>query len=253
MSQNEMEEEEGETRLTQYAEEKEIVGSHSIVNILGKAGRITIRGGKHTIKVNSNVENIELQGGSIELQIKAHVKNLKIYGGKSEIYVHNYNNAKVNKFYIMGGNHKIWIYSFVDDLEIHGGIINIKCNFENSRLNKLNSIGGTREIFLNPNTNKCEKVHEAGTFNLHHTEIIKEPELYQISLEDGDIFPIEYKSPKPEDKCLICLSNYNKNNMVYFLPCTHHFHAECILKWFSGKVEKFCPTCKFQVKNRLIK
>ena len=38
-------------------------------------------------------------------------------------------------------------------------------------------------------------------------------ELYQISLEDGDIFPIEYKTPKPEDQCLICLSNYNKNNI----------------------------------------
>lgn len=253
MVDEEPQEEEMETRLTQYTEEHEITGGRSVLNILGKAKNIIIKGGKHTIKVNSEVEYIEISGGTREIQIKAPVKTLIIFGGKSDIFVHNYQNAKVGKFYIMGGNHNITIYSFVDDLEMHGGVIQVKCNFENSRINKITTIGGTRDIYLNPNTDKCEKIHEAGTYNLHQTEIVKEPELYQISLEDGDIYPIILNYSKPDDQCLICLGNYKEKNNVYFLPCAHHFHVDCLSKWFSGKLEKFCPACKFKVKNRLVK
>ena len=240
-----------EERFEEYLESKDIYDGHSLLNFLGKAKNICIKGGYHIIKINSHVENLEIEGGFKELQIKAPVDNLTIRGGKSTIYVHNYGEAKVGKFFVMGGNHLIEIYSYVHDLEIHGGIHEIRCNFINSKLDKIKTIGGTRDIYLNPETDKCEKIFDSGTCNFHKTEVIQEPELYQISLEEGDIVPTVYSKPKEDDQCLICLQDYKSDNIVYFLPCTHHFHKKCLKPYFVGKMEKLCPMCKFKVNNRL--
>ena len=117
-----------EERFEEYLESKDIYDGHSLLNFLGKAKNICIKGGYHIIKINSHVENLEIEGGFKELQIKAPVDNLSIRGGKSTIYVHNYGEAKVGKFFVMGGNHIIEIYSYVHDLEIHGGIHEIRCS-----------------------------------------------------------------------------------------------------------------------------
>ena len=252
MAQEEQAENENEIRFEEYLESKEIYDGQSVLNFLGKAKNISIKGGYHTIKINSHVENLNIEGGFKELSIKAPVDNLTIHGGKSTIYVHNYGEAKVNKFYIMGGNHIIEIFSYVHDLEIHGGINEIKCNYLNSKLDKITTIGGTRDIYLNPETDKCEKIYESGTCNFHKTEVIPEPELYQISLEEGDIGPTTLTNPKKEDQCSICLQNYEENNIVYFLPCTHHFHKTCLKPYFVGKQEKLCPLCKFKINHRLV-
>ena len=207
-----------EIRFEQYLESKEIYDGHALLNFLAKAKNVRIKGGYHIIKVNSHIENLEIEGGFKELQIKAPVDNLTIKGGKSTIYVHNYADAKVDKFYIMGGNHVIIIYSYVHDLEIHGGVNEIKCNYVNSKIDKIKTIGGTRNFYLNPETDKCEKIYDSGTCNFHKTEVIEEPPLYQISLEDGDIGPIVYSKPKADDQCLICLLDYIGDNLVAFYP-----------------------------------
>jgi hypothetical protein len=31
--------------------------------------------------------------------------------------------------------------------------------------------------------------------------------------------------------CAICLSDYEKGQGIRFLPCKHHFHAECVDKY----------------------
>ena len=241
-----------EIRFDVAIDSKEIYDGHNLLNFRAKAKNITIKGGYHIIKINSTVENLDIEGGFKELHIKGHVNNLTIHGGKSTIYIHNYGDAEVDKFYIMGGNHLIEIHSHVHDLEIHGGVNEIKCNYPNSKLDKIKTIGGTRDIYLNPETDKCEKIYDSGTCNFHKTEIVEEPELYQISLEDGDIGSVIYKNPKAEDNCIICLENYVGDNVVYFLPCTHHFHKKCLTKCFAEKLEKFCPICKFKVNNRLV-
>ena len=250
MEQNQEEPE--EIRFEEYLESKDIYDGQSILNFIGKAKNINIKGGYHTVKINSHVEDLDIQGGLKELLIKAPVDNLTIHGGKFKIFVHNYKDAKVNKFYIMGGNHEIEIFSYVHDLEIHGGVNIIKCNYENSKIDKITTIGGTRDIYLNPETDKCEKIHDSGTCNFHKTEIIKEPELYQLSLEEGNIEPIALKNPKKDDQCSICLQYFKENELVYFLPCTHHFHKDCLKPYFAGKIEKLCPLCKFAIKYPLV-
>ena len=46
--------------------------------------------------------------------MKSNIDNLIIQGGVSKLYIHNYINTKVNKLNIIGGTHEIWIYTAVD-------------------------------------------------------------------------------------------------------------------------------------------
>lgn len=45
--------------------------------------------------------------------------------------------------------------------------------------------------------------------------------------------------------CCICLANYEDNDELRELPCTHLFHSECVDKWL--KINALCPLCKLEV------
>ncbi|KAM0058688.1 putative transcription factor C2H2 family [Helianthus debilis subsp. tardiflorus] len=50
----------------------------------------------------------------------------------------------------------------------------------------------------------------------------------------------------PEDvDCCICLSTYEDGAELHSLPCNHHFHATCIVKWL--KMNATCPLCKYNI------
>ncbi|XP_010272924.1 PREDICTED: E3 ubiquitin protein ligase RIE1-like [Nelumbo nucifera] len=50
----------------------------------------------------------------------------------------------------------------------------------------------------------------------------------------------------PEDaECCICLSSYEDGVELHTLPCNHHFHATCIVKWL--KINATCPLCKYNI------
>uniref|UniRef100_M4BMH0 RING-type domain-containing protein n=2 Tax=Hyaloperonospora arabidopsidis (strain Emoy2) TaxID=559515 RepID=M4BMH0_HYAAE len=46
-------------------------------------------------------------------------------------------------------------------------------------------------------------------------------------------------------ECVICLSDYEKDDKVLALPCGHMFHKECGMKWLVE--HNICPTCRFQL------
>ncbi|CAJ1917432.1 unnamed protein product [Sphenostylis stenocarpa] len=53
-------------------------------------------------------------------------------------------------------------------------------------------------------------------------------------------------SLNPDDsECCICLCPYADGSEVYRLPCTHHFHCECVGRWLRTKAT--CPLCKFNI------
>ncbi|KAF8378588.1 hypothetical protein HHK36_029936 [Tetracentron sinense] len=55
----------------------------------------------------------------------------------------------------------------------------------------------------------------------------------------------------PEDaECCICLSSYEDGAELHALPCNHHFHATCIVKWL--KTNATCPLCKYNILERNI-
>ena len=251
-----------EIKFEQKLEEKIISSGQNLLNFLGKAKKIVINGGYHIIKINSHVETLEIIGNFKELHIKAPVDNLTINGGKSNIYVHDYMDSNVNKFYIIGGNNLIEIHSIVEDLEIIGGINEIKCNYINSKINKLTAKGGKQEIYLNIETDKCEKDCLPGAINFHLTEIIKEDFSYHIELEDADIVPINYIKPKDDkdytvvDHCIICLTDFIESDKIYILPCLHRFHTDCLKQYFEMKEKEglrhACPSCYLKINGHLI-
>lgn len=60
-----------------------------------------------------------------------------------------------------------------------------------------------------------------------------------------------YKVPdeKPlvgeEEKCPICLSEFESDERVRSLPCSHLFHIECIDRWLNSN--KKCPVCRLNI------
>uniref|UniRef100_A0A915HWT2 RING-type E3 ubiquitin transferase n=1 Tax=Romanomermis culicivorax TaxID=13658 RepID=A0A915HWT2_ROMCU len=60
-----------------------------------------------------------------------------------------------------------------------------------------------------------------------------------------------YKMPaeKPvageEEKCPVCLSEFENDEHVRYLPCNHWFHVDCIDRWLS--TNKKCPVCRLHI------
>jgi len=48
-----------------------------------------------------------------------------------------------------------------------------------------------------------------------------------------------------EEKCPVCLSEFENDERVRCLPCTHLFHMDCIDRWLS--VNKKCPVCRLNI------
>ena len=244
-----MEDEIKEEEFPEYLEKKEIIGGKTHMNFKGGAKEISIKGGHHKIRVNGHIETLNIFGGFRDLSVKADIDNLIIQGGVSKLNIHNYRNAKVNKLDIIGGTHEIWIYSTVNEIFIRGGITKLWVNSENAKILKIKTIGGQREIYLSSKTNDCEKENEGGTCNIHVTDPVPEPINYQASLNEDDIAISNLKNPKSEDKCAICLVEFNQGDQVYFLPCMHYYHIECLRQWI--KKQKICPLCKTEFNNKL--
>lgn len=49
------------------------------------------------------------------------------------------------------------------------------------------------------------------------------------------------------EKCAICLGDYEEDEEVKTLPCTHMFHTECVDRWL--KVNRTCPFCKQSIRS----
>lgn len=43
-------------------------------------------------------------------------------------------------------------------------------------------------------------------------------------------------------ECALCLEDYELNEQVVVLPCTHFFHEECVRPWFAKS--NLCPLCQ---------
>ncbi|XP_053623266.1 uncharacterized protein LOC128682538 isoform X2 [Plodia interpunctella] len=44
------------------------------------------------------------------------------------------------------------------------------------------------------------------------------------------------------EECSICFDVILKNQQVTTLPCTHHFHSDCIAPWLQE--QQTCPNCR---------
>lgn len=46
-------------------------------------------------------------------------------------------------------------------------------------------------------------------------------------------------------ECVICLSDYEKDDQVISLPCGHTFHKDCGMTWLVE--HNVCPTCRYEL------
>lgn len=66
-----------------------------------------------------------------------------------------------------------------------------------------------------------------------------------VMTECGTDLPIEHVLPPEDAECCICLSAYDDGAELRQLPCTHHFHCNCIDKWLY--INATCPLCKHNI------
>lgn len=70
----------------------------------------------------------------------------------------------------------------------------------------------------------------------------------------GKMIPVETSSAylanervllSEDAECCICLTPYEDGTELHTLPCNHHFHSACIVKWL--KMNATCPLCKYDI------
>ena len=47
--------------------------------------------------------------------------------------------------------------------------------------------------------------------------------------------------------CPICLEEFEDNEEIIVLSCSHGFHEQCLRQWLERKADTCCPLCKYAV------
>ncbi|CAE5957883.1 unnamed protein product [Arabidopsis arenosa] len=58
------------------------------------------------------------------------------------------------------------------------------------------------------------------------------------------------KTSSTNERCAICLEEFNDGRRVVTLPCGHDFDDECALKWFETNHD--CPLCRFKLLCKVV-
>lgn len=65
---------------------------------------------------------------------------------------------------------------------------------------------------------------------------------------------IKYNGNKQNKNCVVCMTDFKKNDQVKYLfsyifirilYCSHQFHGKCIDEWLICKAE--CPMCRSEI------
>ncbi|KAG6611550.1 zinc finger protein [Phytophthora cinnamomi] len=59
------------------------------------------------------------------------------------------------------------------------------------------------------------------------------------------IWTTDMQKTESHTECVICLSDYEKDDKVISLPCGHTFHKDCGMTWLVE--HNVCPTCRYQL------
>jgi len=102
------------------------------------------------------------------------------------------------------------------------------------------SSDGTNSSGLNPEVenyeallNLAERLGDAKPRGLDPEQIEQLP-----SYRCNGIYGIESE----QTSCVVCMSDFEEQQMLRVLPCYHEFHVRCIDKWL--KTSKTCPICR---------
>nr|GMD26591.1 E3 ubiquitin protein ligase RIE1-like [Ipomoea batatas] len=87
-------------------------------------------------------------------------------------------------------------------------------------------------------------------YKFHLNEDIENPNVSaggrMVPIDTGSGYMANERVLLMEDaECCICLCPYEDGVELHALPCNHHFHTTCIVKWL--KMNATCPLCKFNI------
>ncbi|XP_074330763.1 E3 ubiquitin-protein ligase At1g12760-like isoform X2 [Apium graveolens] len=85
------------------------------------------------------------------------------------------------------------------------------------------------------------KFQKTGVFSESQNEEIQESPCGKM-IEYNTDTPNEHVLPLEDAVCCICLSAYEDGKVLRRLPCHHHFHSACIVRWLY--LNSTCPLCK---------
>ncbi|CAN1297243.1 E3 ubiquitin protein ligase RIE1 [Linum perenne] len=67
-----------------------------------------------------------------------------------------------------------------------------------------------------------------------------------VPADTSSLYLAHERTLLPEDaECCICLTSYDDGAELNALPCNHHFHSSCIVRWL--KMNATCPLCKYNI------
>ncbi|OVA13813.1 zinc finger protein [Macleaya cordata] len=90
---------------------------------------------------------------------------------------------------------------------------------------------------------KFRPINQPGKFDLDKKQEVAVP---VAVMEQSTSNTISDLALPPEDsECCICLSQYVDGVELHTLPCNHHFHCGCIVKWL--RINATCPLCKYNI------
>ncbi|KAJ8646448.1 hypothetical protein MRB53_008196 [Persea americana] len=87
---------------------------------------------------------------------------------------------------------------------------------------------------------RFRQVNQEEKFDLENQQAVA-PTVTELTRDSIDEIALS-----PDDsECCICLSQYEDGAELHSLPCNHHFHSGCIVKWL--RINATCPLCKFNI------
>eukprot|EP00397_Hematodinium_sp_SG-2012_P015044 GEMP01015315.1.p1 GENE.GEMP01015315.1~~GEMP01015315.1.p1 ORF type:complete len:467 (+),score=91.94 GEMP01015315.1:53-1402(+) len=73
-------------------------------------------------------------------------------------------------------------------------------------------------------------------------DVIEQIEHYEWKPQEGE-------EENGQKQCMVCLSDFEADEAVRKLPCTHVFHCNCIDEWLRRCTD--CPICKMNIDRRV--
>ena len=119
--------------------------------------------------------------------------------------------------------------------------------------NQINNSGNNSENINNSNSINIEG-NDYNNIIRNHPELKnkdKDPDTIIKFLPVSEVKEIKQNSENGinnNNKCIICLSEFEIGDQVSALPCAHVFHTECIASWIKKHCQ--CPVCKFNITLR---
>ncbi|KAI9912594.1 hypothetical protein PsorP6_005373 [Peronosclerospora sorghi] len=132
--------------------------------------------------------------------------------------------------------HKFWVLFTKSDKTCDKAVLNDIPLFRSS--SGADSEGYSNNIFMN----KIHEIFQRAQEQHHGPPPTSKPFLDKVPVK---VWTQEMEKTENQRECVICLSDYEKDDTILSLPCGHTFHKGCGLRWLLE--HNVCPTCRYQL------